>query len=175
MGKPPLWIAMLAGMGGWLIPRFYFGVPFDTMLAALAAAVVATLIGYPVGLLVGHFLSRDADVDTAPYRIVAGANLVAWLIPVAGITVSAVTWCFSRRSETTPTFYSWLGCIGGLVALANAGLGGAREYTQRHAAFPSPQVNESPSATVHSPERCPYAAIEAWPGADVEKYCKRPR
>jgi hypothetical protein len=33
------------------------------------------------------------------------------------------------------------------------------------------QVQKS---TIHSVERCPYAAIEAWPNADFEKYCRRP-
>jgi hypothetical protein len=33
------------------------------------------------------------------------------------------------------------------------------------------QVQKS---TIHSAERCPYAAIEAWPNADFEKYCRHP-
>ena len=33
------------------------------------------------------------------------------------------------------------------------------------------QVQKS---TIHSTERCPYAAIEAWPNADFEKYCRHP-
>ena len=30
------------------------------------------------------------------------------------------------------------------------------------------------TSTIHSAERCPYAAIEAWPNADFEKYCRQP-
>lgn len=33
------------------------------------------------------------------------------------------------------------------------------------------QVQKS---TIHSAERCPYAAIESWPNADFEKYCRHP-
>jgi len=33
------------------------------------------------------------------------------------------------------------------------------------------QVQKS---TIHSTERCPYAAIEAWPNSDFEKYCRHP-
>jgi hypothetical protein len=163
---------MLAGMVVWFVPRYYFGVPFATMLAALVAAVLATLIGYPLGLLVGHLVSRDADVDTTAYRVIAGANLIAWLVPAAGLALSAITWTFSRRSDATPTFYSSLGCIGGLLALANAGVGGAHEFAHRHAALATAQLSESPARTIHSHERCAYAAIEAWPSADFEKYCR---
>ena len=66
MGRPPSWIAMLAGMGGWLIPRYYFGVPFDTMLAALAAAALATLIGYPSAFSLGTFFPGTQTLIQRP-------------------------------------------------------------------------------------------------------------
>lgn len=31
------------------------------------------------------------------------------------------------------------------------------------------------TSVVHSFERCPYAAIEAWPNAEFERYCRRPQ
>jgi hypothetical protein len=109
----------------WFLLRYYFEVPFVVMVAGLIAAVLAWIIGYPFGLLVGHFVTRDTDVDTMPYRVVAGVNLVAWAVPVVGMMVSAITMQVSRRSDSAPTLYWWLAAIGAWGALANAGMGGA--------------------------------------------------
>jgi len=35
-------------------------------------------------------------------------------------------------------------------------------------------MSQVQKSTVHSAERCPYAAIEMWPRADFEKYCRPP-
>jgi hypothetical protein len=176
MGKSVSGIAMLFGAGLWLVPRYYLGVPFDTMLAAGVAVGFAVLIGYPLGLIVGHFVARDSDVDTMPYRIVAGANLVAWLVPVAGLTLSAATTRISRQSDATRTFYSLLACVGGLLAMANAGIGGAKEYGRHNYGSPAlAQIKITPADAPRSTERCPYAAQEAWSHDEMVKYCGLPK
>jgi uncharacterized membrane protein len=163
---------MLFGIGLWLVPRYYFGVPFDTMLAGAAAVGFAVLIGYPLGLLVGHFVSRDSDVDTTAYRIVAGGNVVAWIVPVAGMTLAAATTRLARQSDATPTFYLVLARVGAFLALANAGIGGAKAYQQHHYGTPAPsQMVIRPADTPRSTERCPYAAQEQWSHDDVVRYC----
>lgn len=160
---------MLAGFLGYWLLR-YLGVPFETMLAASLAVGLALVIGYPLGTLVGYFLSRDGHVDSVGYRGAAWANLVVWLVPVLGTTMSAITYQFSRRSASNEQLYRRLSTIGGLLAIATAGLGGALEMTERAEARGMAQSGSY--AAERSPERCPYAAREAWSREEVQAYCE---
>ena len=147
-GNLGTWVGVLIGLGGYGLAR-YAGVPLQTALAAVFALCVATIIGYPIGLLVGHFISRDSDVDTPGFRLIAWANLLAWIVPAVGMALSAMTWLFFRRSEENRTLYWWLSLAGGLLALASAAVGGGMAASQR---------------TV---DRCPFAAREHWSNADL--------
>lgn len=172
MNKPIQWIGLIIGFGVWFVPRIFFDVSFEAMLSAFLAAVIAAAIGTPIGLLVGYFFARDTDVDSTPHVIFAGMSLIAWIIPIAGFCLSVVAWSFSRRSETRSTFYFVLSNVGGLLAMINAGLGGATAYSARHDAEVAAEAGVTGAATVHSKERCAYAAVEAWPAADFERYCR---
>lgn len=161
------------GLGLWFVPRVFFDIPLEAMLAGLVAIAVAAVIGFPIGLLAGHFLARDADVDATSYRIVAGTNLVAWLVPIVGFTISGITWQFWRHSETKRALYCGLSNIGGVIALMVAGVGGIQTYMARQALAGVPDITASSGSTVHSTARCAYAAIEAWSDADFERYCRQ--
>jgi len=140
---------LLIGMGGYGLAR-YAGVPLQTALAAVFALSLAAAIGYPIGLLVGHFISCDSDVDTPGFRVIAWANLLAWIVPAVGMALSAMTWLFYRRSEENRALYWWLSLAGGLLALASAVIGGGIAANQR---------------TI---DRCPFAAREHWSHAEAE-------
>lgn len=126
-----VWIlAIFGGVLGFALPRL-FHLPIETTLAAFAALAIAMVIGLPLGFGVGHWISRDSDVDTTAYRIVAWANLACWLIPVVGMTISAVTHQLFRHSDSSKRQFFWLAVIGGLLASANAAVGGALEATHQ--------------------------------------------
>lgn len=114
----------LIGFGGYWLFR-YSGVPFETMVSALIAITIAMLIGAPIGLVVGHVMSSDGDVDTTICRLIAWGNLVAWIIPAVGLCLSFITWQFQRRSETSSGIYKVLYNVGGLLSMASAGVGAA--------------------------------------------------
>ena len=164
--------------GGWLLLRYYFGVPFDVMLAGLTAVLFVVAIGWPIGWVVGHYISRDSDVDTMAFKIIAGVNLIAWIVPVAGVALSRITLHFSRRSEAMPAFYWLLAGIGGWGAIANAGIGGAHQMQIRSGAAQAEAQSAAMAQitwrTERSTERCPYAARESWSREDVDKYCRGP-
>lgn len=65
---------------------------------AIGAAISIMALGYPLGRVVGWFLARDSDVDETGFQVVAWANLLGWLVPVVGATISTMTWRFARRS-----------------------------------------------------------------------------
>jgi len=148
-------VAVVTIIAYWTL-RVGFNVPLDAMIAGLIAVVIAYVIGGPIGILVGWYLSHDSDVDTTPFKIIAGVNLVAWLIPVVGFAVSAVTFQFSRRSNSMPIAYWILAAIGGWGALGNAGYSGANELRVRQ-----------------SRERCLEGAPSSWSRQDAENLCLR--
>ncbi|MEO7687904.1 MAG: hypothetical protein ABIS51_01360 [Sphingomonas sp.] len=139
------------------------GTSADQRLAAALATIIALVIGYPIGLLIGHFISRDSDVDTIGFRAIAWLSLVGWLMPVVGFALSAMVWLFSRRSQEHRSLYWWLSLICGLLAMANAAAG---PLLQSNGAFFR--------STIRSTERCPYAARENWSMSDVHAYCFPP-
>jgi len=159
-------ICLVTGFS-WFFLRYYVGVPFVVMVAGLVGAVLVWIVGYPLGLLVGHYVSRDTDVDATAYRVVAGVNLVAWALPVVGMMLSAVTMQFSRRSDSFPTLYWWLAAIGAWGALANAGIGGAHSMWAtrlvERAGF-DPSSEDSTSG-------CYDAAPADWTKEQVDNYC----
>lgn len=140
-------------MFGYALIR-YLGVSFHTAMTGLAAIVIAMVAGYPIGLLVGHFISRDSDVDTFGFRAIAWANILGWVLPPIGLALSAMTWLFYRRSEEDRTLYWWLSLIGGLLALASVIVGVARDSRR-------------------TSDRCAFAAQEHWSKAEFETNCVR--
>jgi len=174
MSKIKIGIATLAGFSGYFLFRLD-GVSFETMLAAIISIAIAMVIGCPLGLLAGHLISRDSDVDTTAYRVIAWANLVSWLVPVIGMTVSSVAYQFSRRSYAKQQLYWWLSLVGGMLAFANAGIGGAIEMTAQHKGLPTTPIDRHSSTAERSAARCAFAAQEAWSNADFETYCRHPQ
>ena len=142
--------------GGFLLLRYYFHVPSDMMHAATIAGLLVVAIGWPIGFIVGRFLSHDADVDARSFKVVAGINLIAWLIPVIGMVVSTMTLQFSKRSDAARMFYWSLAAIGGWGALANAWISGANQFRFN-------QIQES----------CHAAAPANWSRQDVDNFCVR--
>lgn len=156
----------------YLMIRLYFRVPFGVMLAGLIAVLFAFAIGWPIGFLVGRYLSRDADVDTTAFKVVAGVNIVAWIIPVVGVALSTMTLQFSRRSDAMPVYYWVLAAIGGWGAIANAGIGGAHEMQMRENRAQALEIGGVVDSGERSRARCAYAAREVWSAEDFEKYCR---
>lgn len=140
----------------WLLLQFYFQIPPDEMHAAWFAILVMFVIGWPIGLLVGRLLANNADVDAIPFRVIAGANLVAWLVPVVGMLLSNMTLQFSKRSDTKRIYYWTLAAIGGWGAIANAGISGGNQ-------FRFDQIQES----------CRAASPANWSREDIENFCLR--
>jgi hypothetical protein len=142
--------------GVFLLLRYYFQIPSDVMHAATLAGLLIVAIGWPIGFILGRYLSHDSDVDTRAFKVVAGVNLIAWLIPVIGMVLSTMTLQFSKRSEAARIFYWSLAAIGGWGALANAWISGASQ-------FRFDQIQES----------CHAAVPKNWSPQDVENYCLR--
>ena len=172
MGSERWWIGAVIGFGLWHVPRVFFGVPSGAMLSGAVAIAIAAGIGFPVGLFAAYYLTRDEEVDTLFCRVIAGTNLVAWVIPVAGFAVSVITWQFSRHSRTAHVLYCGLSTLGGLIALAKAGIGGVHAYTSPQDLTPAADMSASSGPAEHSTERCAFAAIESWPDADFNRYCR---
>lgn len=174
MSKMKMGVATLTGFLGYFLFRLV-GVSFETMLTEIISIVVALVIGCPLGLLAGHLISRDSDVDTTAYRVIAWANLVSWLAPVIGMTVSSITYQFSRRSYIKRKQYWWLSFVGGMLAFANAGIGGAIEMTRHREGIPTTPIDGHSLTAERSAARCAFAAQEAWSNADFETYCRHPQ
>lgn len=154
------------GIVSGVVTNFLFhraGTPSDAVFAAELAAAIALTVGYPIGLLIGHFISCDSDVDTTGFRVVAWLGLVGWLLPVVGFALSAMVWLFYRRSQEHRSLYWWLSLICGLLAMANAAAG-----PLLHARGPLFR------SSVRSTERCPQAARENWSESDLKTYCFPP-
>jgi hypothetical protein len=153
-------IARIATMqvfaGVFLLLRYYFNIPSDVMHAATLAGLLVVAIGWPIGFLIGRYLSHESDVDTQAFKVVAGVNLIAWLIPVVGMVLSTMTLQFSKRSDGARIFYWSLAAIGGWGALANAWISGANQY----------RVDQIQAS-------CHAAAPTNWSQQDIENYCLR--
>src|SRR3569623_889809 len=149
--------------------------------AAIGTAVAIMAIGYPLGRVVGWFLARDSDVDETGFQVVAWANLLCWLVPVIGATISAMTWRFARQSGEHGVRYACLGALGAWSTIGFAVYGGWHATP----AIPAPvavsaeapavggnYVTSSEPITIpygpHTRERCPYSLLEHWPASDVE-------
>jgi hypothetical protein len=170
-------VGIAVGFMGYILLRFS-GVPPETCAAAVFGMMFALLIGWPIGTLVGYLLSRDSEVDTKAYRVVAWGNIVAWVIPVVGMTLSTATYQFSKRSDTSRHLYSIMAWIGAVLAAANAGFGAGYANYQNRGGLARMELNRASgnAGTVtgeRSFERCPFAAREAWSKEHVEKHCRR--
>ena len=171
--NPAVRIIVLALVAvSYLMIRLYFRVPFEVMLAGLIAVLVAFAIGWPIGFFGGRYLSRDADVDTTAFKLVAGVNLIAWAVPVVGVALSTMTLQFSRRSDAMPAFYWVLATIGAWGAIANAGIGGAHEMQLRQVRAQALEIGGVVDSGERSRARCAYAGRELWSADDVERYCR---
>lgn len=164
-------LCVVAG-AGWVAFRRYVGIPYEVSQAALIAGLITIVIGWPLGWLVGYFVSRDSDVDTTPFKIIAGMNLFAWVIPVVGVAVSTITLQFSRRSDAMPRVYWLLAAVGGWTAIATAAIGGAHEMQMREIRRQALEMNRVVDSGLRSTARCPYAAREVWSKEDIDKYCR---
>jgi len=168
-------IVILLVVGFWTLLRDHFGVAPEVVRAAQLAILMIVAIGWPIGFIVGRFLSHDADVDAKSFKIVAGVNLVAWAIPVVGIAVSTMTLQFYKRSDASKLLFWSLGAIGGWGAILYAGISGAHAMQAIQAQETRARYLEA-SGVIDSGERstarCPYAAREAWSLEDIEKYCR---
>jgi hypothetical protein len=160
-------------MGAGLVAaRLALGIPYEVMQAGMFAALLAILIGGPLGWLVGWCVSRDSDVDTTPFKVVAGANLVAWAVPVVGMALGVISLQFSKRSDGKRIYYWVLGAIGAWGAIANAGIGGAHEMQMRQIRAQALEIGGVVDSGERSRARCAYAAREVWSAEDFERYCR---
>jgi len=158
-------------LGGYWLFRMMFDVPFDMVIAGVFAMAFALAIGCVIGYPVGYFLSRDGDVDGTAYRVFACTNLLAWIIPVLGATLSAITYMMSRQSHDRRILYYALSTIGGLLAMGNAAWGGATAQAESNRLARAVEIFGVDPNSPRSTERCPYAAREAWSAAEVDRYC----
>jgi hypothetical protein len=165
-------VFMLLGAGLYWLLRLYFHVPFNVMVAGITAIVFVAVIGWPIGFFVGRYLSRDADVDTMAFKVIAGVNLVAWAVPVVGMALSTMTLQFSRRSNAMPVFFWVLAAIGGWGAIANAWIGGTHEMQLRENRRQALEIGGVVDSGERSTARCAYAGREVWSKADFEQYCR---
>ena len=172
MGVRKSLAGVAAGLGGYWLFRLMFDVPFDTVVAGVFAMAFALVIGCIIGYPVGYFLSRDGDVDGTAYRIFAFTNLLAWIIPMLGATLSAITFMMSRQSDDRRIAYYALSTIGGLLAMGNAAWGGATAQAEAKRLAQAVEVFGVDPHSLRSTERCPYAAREAWSAAEIEQYCR---
>jgi hypothetical protein len=160
------------GLIGYFVLRYWIGLSLSVMVAAALGIGIAVAIGWPLGALTGHILSRDSDVDGRAFQLVAWANLVAWIIPIVGMTVSYMTTRFSKQSDYYQLRYWLLASIGGLFAVANAGWGSASAQIAKEQITLVEQSDGVRSGGVRSTERCEFAAIERWSNEDFERYCR---
>ncbi len=161
------------GLGGYWLFRMTFDVPFEMVVAGLLATVFAFAIGSVIGYPVGYFLSRNGDVDGTAYRVFALTNLLAWIIPVLGATLAAITYMMSRQSDDRRILYYALSTIGGLLAMGNAAWGGATAQAEAKRLAQAVEVFGVDPNALRSTERCPYAAREAWSAAEIAQYCRQ--
>ena len=111
-------LAVVAGIAGFLLFRFS-GWSVDTKLAVSVAIAIAA-IGYPIGWLVGRYIANDADVDGKGFMTVAVIGAFGFVVPVAGMAMSAVIWQFYKQSEQHRLLYAGLSSLVCILAAGNA-------------------------------------------------------
>jgi len=149
----------------------WLGVPFETMVSIVLAVAITLVIGWPIGRLLGGWLARSADVDAPGFRIVAWSNLVAWLLPPVGMTVSVLSKRLARESVHNEGHFEMLSVLGFVLTVGNAGLGAALVSQGLLASPPAPPAPIVATTTERSWPRCQFASIEHWSFEDVATYC----
>ena len=117
-------MAVVGGIGGYLLFNLS-GWSVETKLAVLIAVAIA-MIGYPIGWLVGRYVARDSDVDGRGFKTTAFVGLLSFIVPVAGMAMSAIIWEFYKQSAGHRILYGSLSLLVGLMAAGNAALGAAQ-------------------------------------------------
>lgn len=149
------------------------GVPIEVFLALF----IAGAIGWPIGWFVGTLIGDKSDVDTPLFKAIGWFNLVAWLVPIAGIAVAKLTASVGKESLKSRLFYDGMSILGyALVCLTTALYvhlykSGTMPIDSAEVATQSPDP-ESATAGERSFARCPYAAIEQWTAEEVQANCK---
>ena len=178
MSKTAAGLVLIAFIPLTLLLLVVLGMSHDHIMAAYSGILVVAIIGCAIGFATGRLLSQDTDVDGRLYRAIAWSNLVLWIVPAVGITMSAITYEFHKKSYATARTYRALSLIGAILASAYAGISGVEAFN-RHSALAlavessaAPmELHATPANTQRSTERCPFAAQEGWSHADAVKYC----
>ena len=166
-------IKLVVGLLAFYALRFA-GVPLETFIAL----IIVLAIGWPVGWIVGSIIGREADVDTARFKAIGWANLVAWIIPIAGVAVAKLTSSVGRESVKSQFFYDGMSVLGYGLVLVNVALympllKAAQEHEVQPEKFVESPFQDRGVPAERSFARCPYAAMEGWSRDDVETYCNR--
>lgn len=165
-----LWGILMAGIIFSL--HFLLETTFEQRMAVWLAILFAAVIGGGIGMLFGHLMAKDGEVDTGLCRFIAWLNLVAWLLPIAGLCVCAMTTEFYRWSTTSTRMYKTLASIGAILSCLSAVFGVLLASQARvESAFPH-NFEIADYGTERSAARCPYAAKEHWSKDDADKYCR---
>jgi hypothetical protein len=106
---------MILGMGGYWILRAA-GIHMFAIMGLLAVLGVSVGLGW----LGGRILSHRLDGDGPAAQVIAWAQLVTWLLPPAGMFLSALSWELSRAAYNRRALLMVLSTVGGLGSLANA-------------------------------------------------------
>lgn len=150
------------------------GVPLEFFLIL----AIAIAIGWPLGWFVGTLIGDGTDVDTPMFKAIAWINLVAWVIPFAGVAVAKLTSSIGKGSIRSPFFYDAMSMAGYVLVV----FGGATNYylltsefsDQEQPAIAFEQNETDPFLTGERKfARCPYAAIEQWSEDEVQEHCNR--
>lgn len=172
MGAALKYILLLVfGAAFFFFLRVGVGLTHAEFIAMLFGAMLAATVGWALGSLTGYYLSRDSDVDQPGFQLATWVNFLAWIVPIVGTSVAYMTLKFSKRSDAYRLRYLLLAWFGYLCAVVNAGWGAvsAERAKERTPIFEQP--GWVATNTVHSTERCQYAAIERWPQEDFKHYC----
>lgn len=150
------------------------GVPLETFITLLVVAGV----GYPIGWALGSLIGDQTDVDTARFKAVAWANLVAWLFPIAGVAVARFTSSIGEESIKSRFFYDGMSILGYGLVLVTVALAVPLYLEEQKQSDLFEHAVVSPEPAGASPgersfDRCPYAAVERWSEIEVEIYCNR--
>ena len=148
------------------------GVPFEAFLALL----VAVVIGWPLGWFIGSLIGEETDVDTGRFKAIGWANLIAWLVPIAGIAVASLTSSVAKESIRSRLFYDAMSFVGYLLVAVSVPLY-VHLLKSQPAQMDTPEVAAAPPFSDHKASsersfaRCPYALVERWTEEEIETNC----
>ncbi|MBD3729736.1 MAG: hypothetical protein IE933_08530 [Sphingomonadales bacterium] len=157
---------------GYGLLRFA-GVPIETFLA-LALAIA---IGWPLGWFIGTLIGDETDVDNGLFKAIGWANLVAWIIPFAGIAVAKLTSSVGKESIKSRLFYDTMSIAGYALVIVSVlflvpWMMSERSQSGHSYAASMPRYPDHVASSERSFARCPYAIIENWTAEEVQINCK---